>query len=66
LRVSRSLLETVCKSEAFCFLFRFPTDCKPKGRSLASATIGGRGFIGWLLVKGIKVPERDAFAPAVA
>jgi hypothetical protein len=47
-------------------LFRFPTDCKPKGRSLASATIGGRGFIGWLLVKGIKVPERDAFAPAVA
>jgi hypothetical protein len=33
---------------------------------VAPAAIGELGFIAWLLVKGINVPERDELVPAIA
>jgi hypothetical protein len=33
---------------------------------VAPAAIGELSFVAWLLVKGLKVPERGALAPAIA
>jgi hypothetical protein len=33
---------------------------------VAPAAIGEVGFVAWLLVKGVKVPERGELVPAVA